>query len=293
MEGAARQPSLASDGKTLLVTWLSVTQQGRSIRAKTLSFDLSATISPTTELSQDIATSTAPVASHSADDNTYVVVWRAGAPIDGLIGTWIRASDGVILDPGGERMTASVDPTSDAALSAGTDGDLLLTFVRRHVASGGCIDADSTSLCFGAPRVWAHALTSGKPNGCACDSGNAYQCATRLCVDGVCCEKQCGPCQRCSHDDGSCEERLGEDPCPGHLWCSDAGAGECLTSCQHSRDCASGFQCFSDGTCREPDRHRSLARCSTSRLPSDFVLGYLFMAALAVAALRRVTFAGV
>jgi hypothetical protein len=91
-----------------------------------------------------------------------------------------------------------------------------------------------------------------KANGAACGAG--AECATNLCVDGVCCENSCvGPCKACAmaktgQADGTCADiAMGTDPdseCAGSLACM---AGTCSmplangTQCMIAAECASGF----------------------------------------------------
>jgi hypothetical protein len=89
------------------------------------------------------------------------------------------------------------------------------------------------------------------PFGAACDA--ADECASELCVDGVCCASVCGTCGECVAPSGTCVAiASGEDPdsCIAPRTCS---LGDCLGSgvlgapCGQAQDCASNA-CV-DGVC--------------------------------------------
>ncbi|MFL5348112.1 MAG: hypothetical protein ACJ8AT_25245 [Hyalangium sp.] len=91
------------------------------------------------------------------------------------------------------------------------------------------------------------------PNGAAC-TGNGL-CASKLCVDGVCCNTACDKaCDACNLPSapGTCTtvpvSTPGNPACQNHLVCSGTSA-DCPTVCASDAWCESGYYCLS-GTCQ-------------------------------------------
>ncbi len=143
------------------------------------------------------------------------------------------------------------DPAPIASADAGFD-------VQVDTSSG--IDAGTGDV--GADDPDAEAVDAGAPIGTACGTDNSA-CASRFCVDGVCCDQACtGQCLSCNNagNAGKCANipRLKEDPsyvddAGTTVNCTQAvggancdGAGKCLrtvsTSCLQGSSCLSG-QC--------------------------------------------------
>ncbi len=84
------------------------------------------------------------------------------------------------------------------------------------------------------------------------------ECASGVCVDGVCCAAECdGPCETCSAEGnvGQCVAvPLGsEEPlCGAYVYCDDAVGGACATSCEGHLDCTAGHYCNSVSDQCEP-----------------------------------------
>jgi hypothetical protein len=124
-----------------------------------------------------------------------------------------------------------VQPRVNEALVALADG--------RAVAAGGVADASSTLL--GSAEIFAF-----MPNGSACTL--AYDCASGICADGVCCATACpSQCQACdvAGSLGTCTNVTGTPhntkTCSGYL-CTGVAAA-CPTSCASDANCAGGFWC--------------------------------------------------
>jgi hypothetical protein len=109
--------------------------------------------------------------------------------------------------------------------------------------------ADGASL--DAPDAGTPALLA---NGASCD--NADTCASRRCVDGVCCETDCnGACRSCSVTPGTCT-LLGDGAPDPRGACPDQGASSCGTT----------GRCDGDGACQRYPAETVCApeRCSGS-----------------------------
>ncbi|MFP6684551.1 MAG: hypothetical protein VB934_07555, partial [Polyangiaceae bacterium] len=91
-------------------------------------------------------------------------------------------------------------------------------------------------------------------------------CASRHCVDGICCREICGTCEECSKESALCIAVRGkeDDSCTAPNRCDDAG--KCLpadgSTCTDGSDCASGF-CV-DGVCCDTACGGDCERCDLS-----------------------------
>ncbi|MFO0675837.1 MAG: hypothetical protein U0169_04845 [Polyangiaceae bacterium] len=102
-----------------------------------------------------------------------------------------------------------------------------------------------------ALRVRARALTSDTPDGAPCTA--ASECASRFCVDGVCCASACtGTCLTCAVTPGTCtpvRNADDADSCPGARSCD--ATGQCRARpaelCASDADCVTGH--CADGVC--------------------------------------------
>lgn len=122
------------------------------------------------------------------------------------------------------------------------------------------------------------------PNGTACTLNS--QCASGLCVDGVCCDTSCNAvCKRCNITGsmGTCTNiAAGQDPdneCPGATNCNGAGACQQQlngSACASGAECQSGFCvdgvcCNSacSGTCQACNNAGSVGTCSNIAAGAD------------------------
>jgi hypothetical protein len=134
------------------------------------------------------------------------------------------------------------------------------------------VTADIPTTLLGGPhRAWvvvdgiiskAQWLTVATlPLGTSC--GSYYQCASRRCVDGYCCDSDCtADCQRCNGADlpapwsgaqnGQCTTAPagygGRAACANNLMCNGVSTA-CPSSCGDDSHCVGGRYCAPNGTC--------------------------------------------
>lgn len=172
-----------------------------------------------------------PRVSSSGDGTNWVVAWRdlrSKTNYD-LYGAWISTA-GKNHDPGG--LLLSAEPGDEDAPWLGTSGGgkLLVAYQRLDPRTN-----------YGSYRVRARAIDSGAKVASTCTKDD--DCASRSCVDGVCCQTECAGCGTCSATPGTCTPR-GADAeaasCPGYR-CK--GTLECPSTCTVDTDCASNATC--------------------------------------------------
>ncbi len=216
------------------------------------------------------------------------------AGIDGLMfGRAGQALDGGVIFTGGcedyyycdgpSNLATYFDPVTGAATPAGTIGDPR----GRH----GLVALQDGSLLLmggrGSGSYFNSALIlKGLQNGELCDK--EFQCASDLCVDGVCCESACdGTCESClgaatggadgvcalittdTDPDGDCADD-GAPNCGQNGLCD--GGGECATydgpGCT-PRGCSDGAECDSgycvDGICCDTACEASCYACTAAK----------------------------
>lgn len=172
-----------------------------------------------------------PHVAHAGDDSNWVVAWRdlRSKQTYDIYGAWISLA-GKNHDPTGYLLSAEAGDEEAPALTGFAPGQLLLAYERLDPRSG-----------YGSYRLRARAVQSGAPVAAACAKNE--DCATRACVDTVCCATECGGCGVCNTTPGACTPRPAgsESPtCPGYK-CK--GAIECPTKCEADADCASNASC--------------------------------------------------
>lgn len=266
-------PRLASDGETgSLLVW----GEGRSdgtfdVMGKFLSRDALRPASTTdairiaTQFERDEAN---PAAAYSNDGDSYFVAWgsRLGTGDSDLRGAWV-ARDGRVLDPepgvvlssttaqavadanGGKAADAAGEDEGIPSVTTGPISTVGVVYVRLDRRSG-----------YGAARARFRTVNSGLTRGAACSSSDA--CASRYCVDGVCCDKACdGGCGSCggagvkaapaSAVRGVCTPVVAATVCTNEPeYVCGGSSTDCATSCTGSGqgNCAPGFSCF-EGKC--------------------------------------------
>lgn len=130
---------------------------------------------------------------------------------------------------------------------------------------GFAVAVDGTTAVVGAPLSGVSDHTTGaaaafvlrSSNGDACKVWS--DCASSVCVDGVCCETLCpGACAACSKArgasaDGVCTNVSGYpgDPSCAPFLCDGTGP-DCPASCRSDAGCLPGYHCAPDGACK-PD----------------------------------------
>ena len=172
-----------------------------------------------------------PHVAHAGDDANWVVAWRdlRSKQTYDIYGAWISLA-GKNHDPNGYLLSAEAGDEEAPALTSFAPGQLLLAYERLDPRTG-----------YGSYRLRARAVQSGAPTAAACVKND--DCATRACVDTVCCATDCGGCGVCNATPGTCTPRPAgtESPtCPGYV-CK--GNLECPNKCETDDDCASSASC--------------------------------------------------
>ncbi len=172
-----------------------------------------------------------PHVAYAGDDANWVVAWRdlRSKQTYDIYGAWISLA-GKNHDPTGYLLSAEAGDEEAPALANFAPGQLLLAYERLDPRSG-----------YGSYRLRARAVQSGAPVAAPCAKNE--ECATRACVDTVCCATDCGGCGVCNMTPGTCTPRPAgsESPtCPGYA-CK--GTVDCPTKCETDNDCASNASC--------------------------------------------------
>jgi hypothetical protein len=172
-----------------------------------------------------------PHVAYAGDDSNWVVAWRdlRSKQTYDLYGAWISL-DGKNHDPEGFLLSAEAGDEEAPWLSTFAPGQLVLAYERLDPRTG-----------YGSYRLRARAIQSGAAVATACTKNE--ECATRSCVDKVCCATECGGCGACDATPGTCTPRAaGSEPatCPGYK-CK--GTIDCPTKCESDDDCASNATC--------------------------------------------------
>ncbi|MDB5217308.1 MAG: Flagellar hook-length control protein FliK, partial [Myxococcaceae bacterium] len=172
-----------------------------------------------------------PHVANAGDDANWVVAYRdlRSKQTYDLYGAWVSLA-GKNHDPKGFLLSAEAGDEEAPALSTSAPGQLVLAYERLDPRTG-----------YGSYRLRARAIQSGAQVAAACATSD--DCATRSCVDKVCCSTECGACGVCNVTPGTCTPRPAgtESPtCPGYL-CK--GTIDCPTKCDNDGDCASNASC--------------------------------------------------
>jgi MYXO-CTERM domain-containing protein len=172
-----------------------------------------------------------PHVAYAGDDANWVVAWRdlRSKQSYDLYGAWISLA-GKNHDPTGYLLSAEAGDEEAPVLTRFAPGQLLLAYERLDPRTG-----------YGSYRLRARAVQSGAPVAAACTKNE--ECATRACVDTVCCATDCGGCGVCNVTPGACTPRAAgsESPtCPGYK-CK--GTVDCPSKCDTDADCASNATC--------------------------------------------------
>ncbi|MBX3190367.1 MAG: hypothetical protein KF819_25430 [Labilithrix sp.] len=172
-----------------------------------------------------------PRVARSGDGTNWVVAWRdlRGKQSYDLYGAWISKA-GKNHDPAGLLLSAEPGDEDAPWLSPSVDGKLLVTYQRLDPRTG-----------YGSYRIRARAIAGGAKVGATCAKDD--DCASRSCVDGVCCSTECGGCGVCNVEPGTCTPRAAgaeASSCPGYK-CK--GTLECPAKCENDDDCASNATC--------------------------------------------------
>lgn len=252
---------MATDGKgKSVIVWASTAGSGRrEVRAKLIPRDK---VVPT----EDEAAASISVAPPSDDDNAYpsvaysndnesfFVAWSRGRANDwDIVGNWI-ALDGRVLDPAPGRVisstTASAVDGDASGESAAVEDEALPELCTGPTATVGLayVRFDSRSA-MRSLRSRFRTVVSGRLSGETC--GVNDDCASRYCVDGICCRTACNDgCGQCGGEGGG--EKGMCAPKPSGARCGAASRFTCSgesTTCPsecNANDvsvCAPGFVC--------------------------------------------------
>ncbi|MDB4933564.1 MAG: Flagellar hook-length control protein FliK [Labilithrix sp.] len=172
-----------------------------------------------------------PHVAYAGDDSNWVVAWRdlRSKQTYDLYGAWVSLA-GKNHDPNGFLLSAEGGDEEAPSLSTFAPGQLVLAYERLDPRTG-----------YGSYRLRARAIDSGAKVATACTKNE--DCATRSCVDKVCCSTDCGGCGVCDATPGTCTPRAAGSEaatCPGYK-CK--GTVECPSKCESDEDCASNATC--------------------------------------------------
>jgi hypothetical protein len=184
-----------------------------------------------------------PRAAPAGDDLNWIVAWRdfRSKTTYDLYGSWINEATAKVLDPTGYQLSAEAgDEDAPWLDSAAGNKKTLLTYQR--------LDPQPS---YGSFRVRTRMLESGLgvAQGCAAND----DCASRSCVDGVCCSTDCGGCGVCNEQPGTCTPKPAgsESAACGTYKCK--GALDCPSTCDTDADCTGTATC-------DPATHTCVSR---------------------------------
>ena len=172
-----------------------------------------------------------PHVAYAEDDTNWVVAWRdlRSKQTYDLYGAWISLA-GVNHDPKGFLLSAEAGDEEAPALSTSAPGKLVLAYERLDPRTG-----------YGSYRLRARAIDSGAPVAAGCAVND--DCATRSCVDKVCCSTECGACGVCNATPGTCTPRAAGTESPTCPTYKCKGTTDCPNKCDNDGDCASNASC--------------------------------------------------
>jgi hypothetical protein len=172
-----------------------------------------------------------PDVAYADDETNWVVAYRdlRSKQTYDIYGAWISLA-GTNHDPNGFLLSAEAGDEEAPALSTSTPGKLVLAYERLDPRTG-----------YGSYRLRARAVDSGAPIAAACSTND--DCATRNCVDKVCCSTACGACGVCNVTPGTCTPRAAGTESPTCPTYKCQGTTDCPNKCNTDADCASNASC--------------------------------------------------
>lgn len=265
---------LASDGKRASVaTWASYTGSGRrEVRAKLIPRDA---IVPT----EDAAAVSLSVGPPSDDDNAYpsvaysndkesfFIAWSRRRANDwDILGNWV-SFDGRVLDPAPGRLISATTAAAvaDGGANAPGEDEAFPELCAGPTATAGLayVRFDSRSNVRSL-RARFRTVVSGRLSGETCGAND--DCASRYCVDGICCHTACNDgCGQCGGEEGGekgqcAPKKAGatcgvasryacsgaSTTCPSECTASDASVCAPGLVCRDSQCTPFAAQCFDD-----------------------------------------------
>jgi len=256
---------ISSDGKgQSAVVWASITGSGRrEVRAKLIPRDkivptedeAAASISVAPPSEDDSAY---PSIAYSNDNESFMVAWsrrRSGGGSGGdwdVVANWVSL-DGRVLDSAEGRLisgtTARSVSEAGGAVETGEDEALPEACTGPTATTGLAYVRLDSSAGVRSLRARFRTIVSGRLSGDACNAND--DCASRYCVDGVCCHTACdGGCGQCGGENGSekgqCAPKKAGTLCglASRYACSGASTA-CAASCKEGEPnvCAPGLVC--------------------------------------------------
>lgn len=172
-----------------------------------------------------------PTVAYAGDDTNWVVAWRdlRSKQTYDIYGAWVSLA-GTNHDPTGFLLSAEAGDEEAPVLSTSAPGKLVLAYERLDPRTG-----------YGSYRVRARAIDSGAAVAAPCATND--ECATRSCVDKICCSTTCGACGVCNVTAGTCTPRAAGTESPTCPTYKCKGTTECPTKCDTDDDCASNASC--------------------------------------------------
>jgi len=172
-----------------------------------------------------------PRVAPSGDGTNWVVTWRdlRSKQTYDIYGAWVSRA-GKVHDPDGLAISADTGDEDAPWIASSTAGKLLVAYQRLDPRTG-----------YGSYRVRARSIVAGAKVADACTKND--DCASRSCVDGICCASECGGCGQCNVTPGTCTPRAAgaeTATCPAYK-CK--GTLECPATCAGDQDCASNATC--------------------------------------------------
>jgi len=193
-----------------------------------------------------------PTVTASGDGTNFIVAWRdlRSKQTYDIYGSWISLA-GKNHDPGGLVMSAEAGDEDAPWLTTSGDGNFVVSYQRLDPRTG-----------YGSYRIRARSVVGGAKVTSTCAKND--DCASRSCVDGVCCSTDCGACGTCSATPGTCTPRAAGSEtatcpaykCQGTLDCpnkcaTDADCTENATCDPSSKTCVSRVICVDDKTLKD------------------------------------------
>lgn len=182
----------------------------------------------------------------ASDGSNYFITWSDGrrTPDYDVRGAWIDAATGKVHDPEGFPIAIQTGVHESTPAVAFRNSSEALVVYQEF----------SKEPSVNTFRLKARKIAASQLLGTACQTNDA--CASRACVDGVCCDTPCNDgCGVCNATPGTCTAKPSTATCgPSASYLCNGTSLSCILSCGSTIPCAPGSYC-SNGQCEPIEAH--------------------------------------